>query len=84
MPNAAEVGVGGQRSREAELGGARSEVVAVDPGDPRRQALLGGDLAQLLGQPGGVEPAGVGDDPDALLQGQRRGSPRPGVTKVRA
>ena len=65
-----EIGVRRQGTVEAELGGPRREVVAVDPGDLRREPLLLGDLAQLLDQTGRVEPAGVGDDPDALLQRQ--------------
>ena len=62
---AAEVGVGGQGA----LGdGVAAQVVALDVGDGRVEAEAAGDLAQLVGEPGGVEAAGVADDRDAALE----------------
>ncbi len=64
---AAEVGVGRERAvPEAE----RAQVVALDVGDGRVEAEAAGDLAEALGEAGGVEAAGVGDDPHAALEGE--------------
>jgi len=65
-----EVGVGRQGSTKGELGGARRQVVTVDPCDPRREAESLGDLGELVDQTGRVEPAGVGHDPHALLESE--------------
>ena len=65
---AAEVGVGGECAVEAEVGGAGPQVVALDVGDRGVEAEAVGDLAQPVGQPGGVEAAGVADDRDAALE----------------
>ena len=53
---------------EPDLLGEMADVVTLDVGDLRVQAEPGSDLAQLVGEAGGVEAAGVGDDLDALLQ----------------
>ena len=55
---------------EAELVGAWPEVVAFDVGDVDVDPERGGELAEPLGEPGRVEPAGVGDDLDAALDGE--------------
>ena len=67
---AAEVGVGGQRAVEAELAGAGAQVVALDVGDGGVEAEAAGDLAQPVGEAGGVEAAGVDDDRHAALERQ--------------
>ena len=64
----AEVGVGGQRAAEPELGGARSRL------SPSTQAIRGvrpssaATSRSFVGEAGGVEAAGVGDDPHAPLE----------------
>ena len=65
-----EVGVGGEHVAELELVGALAQVVTFDVGDDDVDALLGGDLPELLREPGRVESTGVGDDLDALLLGE--------------
>ena len=65
---AAQVGVRGQRTLEAELAGAGGQVVAVDDADRRRQAQPGGRLADALGQADRVEAAGVGHDAHPALE----------------
>src|SRR5690606_7881325 len=65
---ATEVDVGGQRVGEAELGRLRAQVVTLDVGDVDVEPEPTRDLAELLGQTGGVEAPGVGDDLDALLE----------------
>ena len=67
---ASQVGVGGERSVEAEIGGARAQVVAGDVRDEGVEAEPPGDLDDLLGEAGGVEPAGVDDEAHLLLQQQ--------------
>ena len=69
----AEVGVGGERLAQAELGGALAQVVALDVGDVDVEAELVGERAHGGGEPGRVEPAGVGDDRDAPLEGGAEG-----------
>ena len=66
----AEVGVGGQRSgrAEPEFGGPRHQVVALDVGDVGVEAEPFGQRAHRGGQAGRVEPAGVGDDPHAVVE----------------
>lgn len=67
----AEVGVGRQQAlRQAELGGAGQQIVSLDVADPQRAALVGGEFAQRVGEPGGVEAAGVHHDPHPPVQGQ--------------
>ena len=46
----------------------RAHVVALDVGDLRVEAEAAGDLADLVGEAGGVEAAGVGDDLHAPLE----------------
>ena len=55
-------------ARQPEVGGAAAQVVALDVGDGRVEAEAAGDLAQALGETGGVEAAGVADDADAALE----------------
>ena len=45
---------------------ATEDVVAVDVGDPQVVAAAGDQLAGCVGQPGGVESAGVDDEPDPV------------------
>ena len=49
---------------------ATHQVVAVDVGDRDLEPLVGRYLAERLGQPCRVEPAGVADDPDTALLGE--------------
>ena len=72
----AQVGVGRQRRAQSQLLGAGRQVVAVDVGDAGRYAQALGQGAHRIGQAGGVQAAGVGDDayaavvcqPEALLE----------------
>ncbi len=67
---ATQVGMGRQCSREAQLRSPGAQVVALDVGDRDVDPQAPGDLAHPLGEPGGVEPARVGHDPDPLLEGE--------------
>ncbi len=53
-----------------ELVEAAEQVVALDVGHADGQAQPSGQGPQLGGQPGRVEPAGVGHHLDALVDGQ--------------
>ena len=64
----AEVGVGRQRSPETQLAGPRRQVVALDMGDLGVEAEPFGERADSGGQARRVQPAGVRDDPDALVE----------------
>ena len=64
----AQVGVGGEGRAETKLGGAADEVVALDVGDVHVEPEPLGQRADGGGQPGRVEPAGVGDDLHAVVQ----------------
>ncbi len=84
---AAEVGVGGEHALapRAVAGPAVGEqVVAGDVRDAGGHAEAVGELGDPLGEAGGVEPAGVGDDSDPVVHGQAQpllelGEERPGV-----
>ena len=66
---AAQVGVGRQRLvAPPDPRAERAHVVAVDVGDAGREPLPCCDLADPRGEPGGVETAGVADDPHAALE----------------
>ena len=67
---AAEVGVGGERARRAAGDGVAAQVVALDVGDRRVEPEPARDLAEPVGEAGGVEAAGVADDPHAALEGE--------------
>ena len=70
-PEAAEVGVRGQRRAEAEFGGPRQQVVALDVARRRwRRPSRPASSRSAVGQPGRVEPAGVDDDAHAPVGGQ--------------
>ena len=64
----AEIGVGGERFAEAEFGGARAQVVALDVRDRDVETEPVGQLAHRGRQPGRVQPAGVHDDRHAALE----------------
>ena len=68
----AQVGVGRQRLAQAEFVGAVGQVVAVDVGDLDRHAQPLRQRAHGVGEAGGVQAAGVGDDayPAVLRQAQ--------------
>ena len=53
-------------ARFLELAEAVGDVVAVDVGDAEVVPAAGGQLARGGGEPGGVQPAGVGDDADPV------------------
>lgn len=63
-PGAAEVGVGGEEAV------GYGQAVALDVGDGDRHADLGRQLPYGVGQSGGVEAAGVGDDLHPALVGE--------------
>ena len=63
----AEIGVGRQRSAEAEVGRPRHQVVALDVGHPHGDAKPLGQRSHSGGQARRVEPAGIGDDPHASV-----------------
>ena len=63
---AAEVGIGGEGARDLEV----ADVVALDVGDLRVEPQAGRDLAEPVGETGGVEATGVGDDLHAALEGE--------------
>ena len=77
-----EVGVGGQqghipgrnaaarRCPESEFVGPRDEVVTLDMGHVHGQSEAVGELAYRGGKRARVQPAGVGDDLHALVQGE--------------
>ena len=55
---------------EPQFVGPGQQVVALDVRDVDREAEPRGQRAHRVGQPGRVQPAGVGDDAHALVQGQ--------------
>ena len=63
----AQVGVRGQRGAEPKFRRAGLQVVAFDVGDPGGDAQALGQRAYRVGQAGGVEAAGVGDDAYAAV-----------------
>ncbi|BDB44775.1 hypothetical protein IWGMT90018_52210 [Mycobacterium kiyosense] len=67
---AAQVGIRRQRRTQTEFGGARLQVVTLDVGHPGRDAQALRQGAYRVGQPGGIQPAGVGDDAHAALVSQ--------------
>ena len=71
MPQAPEIRVGRERGAEAEFGGPRQQIVALDMRDLRRDAELYGQRANGRCQPGWIEAAGVGDDADPAGPGAR-------------
>lgn len=82
-PGDDHVGAGPQALRDAEAaevrvrgeaaGVAGGEVVALDVGDAQGDAEAARHLPYGLGESGRIEPACVGDDPDALLVGEAQG-----------
>ena len=70
-PPGAEVGVGGQRRAEAELVGASAGGRRLRRGRRRRRRRAAAASSRTrLGEAGRVEPAGVGDDLDAAVDGE--------------
>ena len=55
---------------EVEFLGASDQVIAFNMSDRDVKSLFGRDLAELRGTTGGVEAAGIRDDPDALFLGE--------------
>ena len=72
MPQAPRYALAVSGLAQAEFFGSGGQVVAVDVGDPYRHAQPLRQRAYGVGEPGGIQAAGVGDDahPAVLCQSQ--------------
>ncbi|CKS08887.1 Uncharacterised protein [Mycobacterium tuberculosis] len=66
----AQVGVGRQWRPQPQFGRPWLQVVAFHVGDLRRNAQARGQRPHRVGQPGGVQATGVGDDAHPAVMGQ--------------